>query len=78
MWLGAVVGAVLVGGGLFGFEFAGPYRSPWPPPAPRVHADDPCVPVWCSDAPRAGWCVEPETERGGGYLRAPDRPAPSP
>ena len=76
LWVGALVGAFVVADGLFGFEFAGPYRSPYePPPRPpasRVYPDDPCLPVWCSDA-RLEVCCQ-ETEEG--YLAAPDIPDP--
>ena len=81
LWLGVLVGAFMVADGLFGFEFAGPYRSPYEPhprpTEPQVYPDDPCVPVWCSDAHREVCCEGTEEDTGGFYI-APDIPFPTP
>ena len=79
LWVGALVGAFVVADGLFGFEFAGPYRSPYePPPRPsasRVYPDEPCIPAPCdaSEIPGEWGCCQGTEEW---YLAAPDTPDP--
>ena len=85
LWLGMLVGAFVLAGSLFGFEFAGPQRSPYAeflqPTAPHAYPDEPCIPAPCDASEIHGeWgccrMTEEEMESGGFFFpidRPPDR-----
>lgn len=78
LWLGVLVGAFVLAGGLFGFEFAGPQRSPYAeflqPTAPHIYPAEPCILAPCDASEIHGeWgCCEMPEQDMESWVVAPD------